>query len=559
MIQITEKQLLNLRTRVAEGSASTAEVDVFNTLRRVSAQKNFPYFCERMYEGILEWQWFQVYLQERLQKMIDAEDGFLVVQMPPQHAKTTIASSLAVPYILGRFPHKRVLLAAYNADRAKMNCDGIVKEMEKPVYKQIFDTRNKKTIKGDVADMWNENLRQDSFSFNISTHPQGSFLATSIGGMITGMSGDIMILDDYNKDAQSARSVTERNNAYEWFSSCFMTRIQRKCIIIVFATRWHDDDIIGRLLRQRASNPEEFDFELISFPSERLEPDFAERPYDPRPVGGYLWDDPAKIKHYKRQKVLSFEQYTALFLQKPMSEIGQVFQKPWFMEHEYTHMPEKFDRIVISVDTSYKARSIESDDCAITVHGQKAREWYLIEFIARRMGYVETKVILRQLRQKYKCRHIVIEERSNGGPLIEELSMEFPGIIAFEPAGMSKRARAELTTPIFADGHYHIPCREICRDKGIDIEYFLTQFLQFTGEPGGKDDCVDCVTQMLLKLADLQYHISNNSCYTVSTLASRFLGNGRGQRGKGQVTNSRGNQKTIASSFVGRRVQFTRP
>lgn len=549
MRKLTREQLYDLHRKVSEGTASATEVELFSMLRKASAQKSFPYYCERMYAGELQWMWFQKYLMQRLQMIFEKGSGFLIVEMPPQHAKTTIASSLSVSYLLGRWPSKRVVLGAYNAERAKDNCRLIANEMAKTEYKKIFDTRNKKTIEEQVENIFNPDLKMDGFSFNVSNNNQGSFFATSIGGALTGKSADVLVLDDYNKDAQSAKSPVERETCYNWFQTCFMTRKQPDTIIIVFATRWHDDDLIGRLKKLKALDPVLYDFEVISFPSEKLRDDKELRPYDTREVGGYLWDDPRKIKDYEQQKKFNYEQYAALFLQEPVTEIGVIFQKSWF--NFYYQMPEHLDRYIISCDTSYGAGTTDSDDCAITVHGQKGADWYLIEFIARRMGYVETKSLLRMLQKKYNdipgssCRHIVIENKSNGGAVIEELTMEMDGIISFEPGIMSKRARAELVTPVFVAGNYHIPSKELCPD----IEYFLTQFLQFTGEKGGKDDCVDSVTQMLLMLGDLEYRISMDSCYSIQSMASRYMGNGTKKIGINRQ-NQFGGQKNLASTFV---------
>lgn len=525
MAKLTRQEINIIFDRVKLGTANSLEIELAYKLKLHAVQKDYSLYCQALYSEV-EWLWFQQYIQKQLNEVLDRGYGFIIIEMPPQHAKTTLGSTLCVPYVHGRFPDKKVILAAYGGDRAKSNAKLISDTMSLDTYKEIFPARTKKTFDKEIDNMYEVDgaLVQTAYGWNLSTNPRGSFLATSVGGVLTGESGDILILDDYNKDSNTARSAIERQNTFDWFTSSFYSRKQINTVIIVFATRWHSDDLIGRLKVLNRSNPEIFDFKLITFPALQTE-DAVKRTYDPRIFGEPLWPD--KMQDYLVQQHLSLENFAALYQQSPVTEQGVIFEARHLIE--YSVLPEHFDMIVIGVDTSYKATAVESDDCAMVVLGKINKNWYLIEFIARRMRFIETVEEAKRLKEKYNCRTMVIEEKANGVALIEMLQKDLVGmnIIGCDMGPMSKRAKAEMTTPIFANGNFHVPSKA----SNPEIEKYRTQFLQFTGDRGGKDDCVDATVVVLLKLGDLEYRIPKGTIHITPNLSSKITkGNPLGRK-----------------------------
>lgn len=516
MASLTKPQINSIFKKVREGTASQLEIQLANKLYLHSVQSNYSSFCKAIFPENY-WFNFQKYLMGRIDRAIKNGNGFLVISMPPQHGKTTLGSTLLVPYIHGRYPDKKVILTAYGSELAKKNARDIASIMGMESYKKIFPTRLKKTWDEEVDDMFDRELKQTSHNWNLSSDPRGSFLATSIGGVLTGETGDILILDDYNKDSSTAKSITERQNTFDWFSTSFMTRKQVNSLVVVFATRWHSDDLIGRLLLKKREEPEIFNFDYIHF-SALQTIEGMENDYDPRDFREPLWPD--KLKDYLYQRALSEFNFMALYQGIPPTEIGVMFDRGHFVE--YAVRPERFDQIVMGVDTSYKAHANESDDCAMVILGRINDKWYLIEYVARRMTFMETLKVALELCEKYGIFTVVVEEKMNGVPLMEMMQDEMPGIdlIGCDMGPMSKRAKAEMTTPTFATSRFYIPTKELYPQ----VEKYLNQFLQFTGEKGGKDDLVDATVVILLKLGQLEYRIARDVTFTQPSLGTKLLG-----------------------------------
>lgn len=553
MAKLSKAQIREIFAKVREGTANSLEKRLANELYLHAVRKSYVLYCQKVQPNDT-WFPFQIYIMQRVDEALKKGSGFLILELPPQHGKTTIGSTLLVPYIHGRYPDKKVILAAYGGDRAKSNAKLISDTMALDTYKEIFPTRLRKTWEEELDDMFNEDLRQTAYNWNLSTNPRGSFLATSVGGVLTGESGDVLILDDYNKDSITAKSIIERQNTFDWFCSSLYTRKQVNTLIVVFATRWHSDDLIGRLKAKQKEDPDTFNFDVVTFSAIQTE-EGTKNPYDPRLYGEPLWPD--KMKDYLFQMSLSEANFMALYQQTPVTEQGVMFDRSHLVEYDV--MPERFDQIVVGIDTSYKAKSDESDDCAMVVLGRINKDWYLIEYISRRMTFIVTLKTALELCNKYNCRTVVVEEKANGVALIEMMQMEMPGInlIGCDMGPMSKRAKAEMTTPIFASGCFHIPSKTMYPT----VDKYLNQFLQFTGDKGGKDDLVDATIIVLLKLGELEYRIPKDISLTVSSNTSRLIkGNPLGKKasnpyptnGKRHSILNAASAKTYVSSLLRR-------
>lgn len=138
--------------------------------------------------------------------------------------------------MLGRDPKLKVILASYSASLAAHHSKEVRDRITyHPAYRHCFlNTRVK---------------RDDRSSTDWATAAGGSFLAAGVGSAITGRGADLIILDDPFKDYEEAHSQTIRENVWNWFLSTLYTRQSEKCAIVIITTRWHVDDIVGRLER----------------------------------------------------------------------------------------------------------------------------------------------------------------------------------------------------------------------------------------------------------------------------------------------------------------------
>lgn len=215
------------------------------------------------------------YIAEKIQKAIESpllesdKNKLLIISIPPRHGKTELISKHFPAWILGNYPEKRIILSSYGAELAESNSD---------TAKSIFEQW------GPL--LWNVHPGEIFKRSAWNTDKKGGVRAAGIGGPITGFGADLFIIDDYIKDHEEAESEVQREKVWNWWQSVASTRLHPGAVVIILATRWHYDDLIGRLLDQKENEKEEFPFELeyINLPALAQENDLLDRE-----TGKALW------------------------------------------------------------------------------------------------------------------------------------------------------------------------------------------------------------------------------------------------------------------------------
>lgn len=160
----------------------------------------------------------------------------LIIEEPPRHGKSELASHYFPSWYLGKFPDDRVLLASYEADFAE-SWGRKTRSTVETWGPDIFDIRVNPRSK--AANRWDLYKRK------------GGMTTAGVGGALTGRGANLMIIDDPVKNAADARSQVHRDNQWDWYRSVARTRLEPQGIILVIGTRWHEDDLIGRILANR--------------------------------------------------------------------------------------------------------------------------------------------------------------------------------------------------------------------------------------------------------------------------------------------------------------------
>jgi len=183
-----------------------------------------------------------------------------MVFMPPRHGKSELVSRRFPAFALGRDPNTRIIACSYGATlAARLNRD-IQRIIDTPGYLSLFPSTR----------LYGENVRtraqgtylRNSDIFEIVGHA-GFCASAGVGGAITGMGFDIGIIDDPIKNQEEAESITYRNMVWEWYGSTFYTRAEKDAIILLTMTRWHQDDLAGRLLNDAGGDK----WTVLSFPA----------------------------------------------------------------------------------------------------------------------------------------------------------------------------------------------------------------------------------------------------------------------------------------------------
>jgi predicted phage terminase large subunit-like protein len=238
-------------------------------------------------------------IAQKLEAVERGEIDRLMIFMPPRHGKSELASKRFPAWCLGRNPTRQIIAASYNSDLANdfgRNVRNIVAE---PEFGQVFP---------------GVSLAPDSQAANrMNTNRGGSYVAAGVGTAVTGRGAHIALIDDPFKDREEADSERRRDLVWDWYRSTLFTRLMPGGAIVLIQTRWHEDDLAGRLLEQEADQWETLDLPAINERNEALWPEW------------YPLDVLERIK-----ATIGPREWSALYQQKPQPDEGTFFQRSWF-------------------------------------------------------------------------------------------------------------------------------------------------------------------------------------------------------------------------------------
>lgn len=396
----------------------------------------------------------------------------LILSMPPQHGKSQSITETLPSYYLGKYPSKRVIEVSYGDDLARR-----------------FGRRNKQKVAEFGKELFNIELANESRSdteFEIKEH-KGSMISRGIMAGITGQPGDLIIIDDPIKNRQEADSETYRERVWEEWLNSIKTRLSAQGKVILIMTRWHEDDLAGRL-----ANSTESTF-VLNLPCEAEENDPLGRD-----IGEALFPEIGKDKAWLEQfkKAYTSEQgaraWTALFQGRPSSQEGTLLKRQWW---KYYDILPPIATKLISVDAAFKDKE-DSDFVVVQVWGKTGSNMYLIDQVRARMNFLATLQTIRNMHHKHPTAVTkLIEDKANGSAVISMLHHEMGGIIPVNPEG-GKVARVNAVSPFIESGNVYLPQNEPW------VHDFVEEASSF---PNGKnDDQVDCMSQALHRC--IYYH-----------------------------------------------------
>jgi predicted phage terminase large subunit-like protein len=280
-----------------------------NESERIVARRSPADFAALTSKGRWEWVPHLDLLNDLLLNVVAGKIKRALVTMPPRHGKSEFLSDRFPAWYLLTHPDKRVILASYAAEFAATwgrKARGLLQEFGM----RFFDVGLQHDSK--AADAW-----------NIQGH-QGGMQTCGVGGPLTGKGADILIIDDPVKNAEEANSELIREKTWEWYKSTAYTRLEPGGSIILIQTRWHEDDLAGRILAHAKETGEEW--RIINLPA------FAE----PGDALGRQPDQPLWPERYDRpaleatRKTIGSYWFSALYQQRPVPPEGGMFKKAWF-------------------------------------------------------------------------------------------------------------------------------------------------------------------------------------------------------------------------------------
>lgn len=407
-------------------------------------------------------------LCDALQPIADGEQKYILIELPPRHGKSMTVTETFPSFFVGKNPDKRVIAAAYSDNLARK-------------FGRL--NRNKINEYGNI--LFDSSLSQQNSASNnwsLEGH-RGGMIATGIGGSVTGEGADLMIIDDPLKNAEEAASDTIREKVWAEWESTLSTRLHEGASVIVIMTRWHEDDLIGRLLERSPR-----DWERLRMPAiaEDVD-DILNRDIGQALCPGLGFDE--EWAEQKRVEVGS-QVWSALFQQRPSPADGNIFNRNWW---QYYHQAPTMDQIIQSWDCTFKDNN-DNDYVVGQVWGIKGANKYLLDQVRDRMDLPSTMQAIRSLSNKWPLTALkLVEDKANGPAVIQMLSQEVPGLVPVEPEG-GKIVRAQAVTPDIEAGNVYLP------DPSIApwVHDFVEECSAFPN--GANDDCVDSMSQALARM-----------------------------------------------------------
>lgn len=188
--------------------------------------------------------------------------GRLMITMPPRHGKTEQCSRQFPAWLLGLMPDTRIILTSYNGDRANANSRGARDLVMDQRYGAVFGSKSSVDAPVDLS--------SDSRSvtaWDLANPHRGGVVAAGVGGGITGTGAHLMVVDDPLRGREEAESRAQRDRVWDWWTSTAYTRLEDGGAVVLIMTRWHPDDLAGRLLQQMASDGSADQWQVVNLPA----------------------------------------------------------------------------------------------------------------------------------------------------------------------------------------------------------------------------------------------------------------------------------------------------
>lgn len=454
-------------------------------LRR--ARSNLLDFTRFTFPGTFDVNWHHRLIASKLDQVVRGEIRRLMIWTPPRHGKTELASRRLPAYAFGLNPNEQIIAASYAHDLASRNNRDVQRIIDSSKYSWVFpETKlSGKNIKTVAHGSWLRNA--DIFEI-VEKH--GSYRGTGVDGGITGMGFTLGLIDDPYKGWKEANSPTVRQTVWNWWETDFMTRASSDARIVIIMTRWHEDDLCGRLLKKAKVNQEAEQWEVVRLPA------IAEAKrdeYDVRNEGEALWDGRFPIITLnQRRGGMSEKNWNGLYQQRPAPQEGGIVKRVHLVNRfKLADIPEEAKWI-----QTWDTNAGEETEKGSFVVGQvwaahQAMRW-LIHQYRRRTGTEKTLFAIMELLKMFpKAKTIYIEKKAAGGSTINLLKKKIPGIIPVTPVG-SKVDRLDAVSHYFEGGNIWLP------ENVPWVPEYIEELVTFPNAPN--DDQVDATSQGLLKL-----------------------------------------------------------
>lgn len=448
------------------------------------AHRNFAAFILACHDDYLMGWFHREVCKALMQFYVDLKNGKkprLILTAPPRHGKSQLISRDFPAWLFGIDPNLSIIAASYSSDLAvRMNKD-VQRIMDGTQYADIFPDSilSKKRNAGGYASSAIRTMSLFEIPFK-----KGSLRSVGVGNGITGMGCDVLIIDDPFKDRKDADSPTMRRNVWDWYTSTARTRLAPNGGIIVMHTRWHEDDLAGRLIEKGKSGDGE-NFVVINYPA------IAEHDEKYRKIGEALHTERYPIDELVRIKqTIGERDFAALYQQRPTPQTGGIFKKEWFKYWDWSDLREAKNRMTMHIsswDLTFEGGENNDFVCGGTMFKAGA-DIFVTDLDWSHYDFPQQIRAIKNLNERQKPSFTLIEAKANGSAAIATLKREISGIIPIKPTE-SKVQRANAIAPYVEAGNIWLP-----NPKYFPwVNRFVDELCTFPS--AAHDDAVDFLTQ----------------------------------------------------------------
>ncbi len=476
-----ELMLANLDAFSAEEALEIDRMvdELNNRTENARAHNDLIEFCKLMQPDYIVGKHHRI-LADMLMAIERGEKDRICVNIPPRHGKSQLVSIFYPAWFLGRNPNKKVMMVSHTTDLAVDFGRKVRNLIALDSYKSIFPTVS---------------LAQDSKSAGRwNTNVGGEYYVCGFGAPLVGRGAGLLLVDDPHSEQDVINGNFEVfDKAYEWFTFGARTRLMPGGRVAIIQTRWHMDDLTGRVTRDMAQNDRSDQYDVIEFPAiiettHKKTKKVVEKP---------LWPEFFDLEALLRTKAsMPTFQWNSQYQQQPTAEEAAIVKREWWLEWT-SEEPPSCEYVIMSLDAAAEKHN-RADYTALTTWGvfmneeTSAYNIILLNSIKKRMEFPELKTLAMEEYQDWEPDSFIVEKKSSGTALYQEMRRMGLPVSEYTPHRGSgdKTARLNAVADIISSGLCWVPQTRWAEEVVEEVAGF--PFMS-------NDDLVDSMVMALMR------------------------------------------------------------
>ena len=443
-----------------------------------SAHDDLIAFCKRMQLDYKVGRHHRI-LADKLMALEDGSSDRVCVNIPPRHGKSQLVSIFYPAWFLGRNPGKKVMMVSHTTDLAVDFGRKVRNLIATAEYREIFPEVSL-AVDSKSAGRWNTNFG-------------GEYFACGIGSALAGRGADLLLVDDPHSEQDVINgNFSVFDKAYEWFTFGARTRLMPGGRVAIVQTRWHMDDLTGRVTNDMVKNDLADQYEIVEFPA-LLDSEDSKG----KPIKKPLWPEFFDLAALERTKAsMPTFQWNAQYQQQPTAEEASIIKREWWGIWPHDD-PPSVEYVIMSLDAAAEKHN-RADYTALTTWGvffneeENARHIILLDSIKERLEFPELKELAMREYRNWEPDAFIVEKKSSGVAIYQEMRRMGLPVQEYTPhrGTGDKLARLNSVADIIASGMAWVPSTRWADELVEEIAGF--PFMS-------NDDLVDSTVMALMR------------------------------------------------------------